>query len=251
MPAVTKKQARLKLQVVANADHSIHAGLVAVEALARRFGLWQKLRACRGLGPRRDRKRGCGPEVTVGQLIYARCSGGGCLSDSEAINDDPLARALFGVGKFADQSQVGERVCDQSGESVAALRGLLHELMAWVWQHTEPWRLLRAGQREVFFDDTQLEVCGAGPYLDAIKAEGWHCTVSYNKGRAAGTAGGDGRFERLGFIACDEDQSDIVRVGKRHHLKGEKEQLFSEVLNGLDPRTGRRARRFRPIRFTT
>ena len=33
MPAITKKQTRPKLQVVANTDHSIHAGLVAVMPL--------------------------------------------------------------------------------------------------------------------------------------------------------------------------------------------------------------------------
>ena len=45
MPAITKKETRLKLQFVANTDHSIHAGLVAVEAMARRFGLWEKVHA--------------------------------------------------------------------------------------------------------------------------------------------------------------------------------------------------------------
>jgi hypothetical protein len=339
MPAITKKETRLKLQFVANTDQSIHAGLVAVEALARRFGLWQKLGACRCLDPRKDRKRGYSPEVIVGQLIYALCSGGGCLSDSEALNEDPLARELFGVGKFADQSQVGEWLREQSEDSVAALRKLLHELVVWVWQQAEPRRLLHAGQREVFFDDTQLEVCGkqfegaainyngelalswqtlwvgplladshvggpgdvsdqllpmlernralwkghaahfyadsgssAGHYLEAIAAEGWHYTVSYNKWtgpleRQAAELPGwawkqsgeachgflrhqpegrqapqlfavsrrrEGLFERYGFIACDEAQNDASLVGERHHLKGEKEQLFSEVLNGLD-----------------
>jgi hypothetical protein len=340
MPAITKKETRLKLQFVANTDHSIHAGLVAVEALARRFGLWDKLRLCRCLDPRTDRRRGYGPEVIVGQLLYALCSGGGCLCDSEALNDDPLARELFGVNKFADQSQVGEWLREQSAESVAALRQLLREFVAWVWQQAEPRRLLHAGQREVFFDDTQLEVSGkhfegaainyngdlalswqtlwvgplladshvgrpqdvsdqlrpmlernrvlwrghpahfyadsgssAGHYLDAIAAEGWHYTVSYNKwtgplertaqalppwawtrvgeehhhallrhqpeGRSApqlfaAARRRDGLFDTFGFIACDESQSDAVRVGERHHLKGEKEQLFSEVLSGLD-----------------
>jgi len=160
MPATTKKDTRLKLQFVANTDHSIHAGLVAVEAMARRFDLWNKLRQLPGLDPRKDQRRGYGPEVIVGQLIYALCSGGGCLSDSEALNDDPLARELFGVGKFADQSQVGQWLREQSEESVAALRRLLHEFVAWVWQQADPRRLLHAGQREVFFDDTQLEVTG-------------------------------------------------------------------------------------------
>lgn len=339
MPTIAKKATRLKLQFVANTDHSIHAGLVAVEALARRFGLWEKIRACGCLDARKDKKRGYGPEVIVGQLIYALCSGGGCLSDSEALNDDPLARELFGVGKFADQSQVGEWLREQSEESVAALRRLLHELVTWVWRQAEPRRLLHCGQREVFFDDTQLEVTGkhfegaainyngelalswqtlwvgplladshvdspkdvsdqllpmlerqrflwkghaahfyadsgssAGDYLNAIAAEGWHYTVSYNKwtgplertaaalpARAWKASGGeqhaflrhqpegrnapqlyavarrrDGLFDTYGFIACDDGQRDAARVGERHHLKGEKEQLFSEVLNGLD-----------------
>ena len=339
MAAITKKDSRLKLQFVVNSDHSIHAGIVAVEAMARRFDLWNKLRKLSCLDPRKDRKRGFGPEVIVGQVIYALCSGGGCLSDSEALNDDPLAREVFGVKKFADQTQVGEWLREQSDESVAALRQLLHEFVAWVWRQADPRRLLHAGQREVFFDDTQLEVSGkkfegaalnyngdlalswqtlwvgpllcdshvgspkdvsdqllpmlgrhralwqgvaahfyadsgssAGVYLNAIAAEGWHYTVSYNKwtGPLERTAQGlpvlawkqngeaqhaflrhqpegrstpqlfavsrrrDGLFDRHGFIACDDAQTDAARVGERHHLKGEKEQLFSEVLNGLD-----------------
>ena len=339
MASITKKETRLKLQFVANTDHSIHAGLVAVEAMARPFGLWEKVRAIKSLDPRKDKKRGYSPEVLIGQLIYALCSGGGCLSDSEALNDDPLARELFGVDKFADQTQVGEWLREQTEESVAALRKLLHEFVAWVWQQAQPRRLLHAGQREVFFDDTQLEVCGqhfegaainyngdlalswqtlwvgpllsdshmanpkdvsdqlrpmlernrslwqgraahfyadsgssAGHYLDAIAAEGWHYTVSYNKwtgplerkaaelpARSWKASGGehhaffrhqpegrsapqlyavarrrDGLFDTYGFIACDDGQSDAALVGERHHLKGEKEQLFGEVLNGLD-----------------
>jgi hypothetical protein len=127
MPVITKKEARLPLQFVANTDHSIHAGLVAVEAMARRFGLWEKVRALKCLDLRRDKKRGYGPEVIIGQLICAPCSGGGCLSDSEALNDDPLARELFGVGKFADQSQVGECLREQTEESEPEHRhGLTH-----------------------------------------------------------------------------------------------------------------------------
>lgn len=339
MPAIIKKETRLKLEFVTNTDHSIHAGLVAVEAMARRFGLWEKVRALKCLDPRKDRKRGYSPEVILGQLIYALCSGGGCLSDSEALNDDPLARELFGVGKFADQSQVGEWLREQTEESVAALRQLLREFVQWVWRQAVPGRLLHAGQREVFFDDTQLEVNGkrfegaainyngelalswqtlwvgpllsdshlgrpgevgdqllpmlernrplwqgkaahfyadsgssAGVFLDAIAAEGWHYTVSYNKwtgplerkagelpasawvqkgeeqhalfrhqpeGRSAPQLYAvarrrDGLFDRLGFIACDESQAKAGLVFERHHLKGEKEQLFHEVLSGLD-----------------
>ena len=339
MPAITKRATRLRLEFVSNTDHTIHAGLVAVEAMARRFGLWEKLQGLRCLDPRKDRKRGYGPEVLVGQLIYALCSGGGCLSDSEALNDDPLARELFGVKKFADQTQVGQWLREQSEESVVGLRKLLQEFVIWVWAQADPRRLLHCGQREVFFDDTQLEVFGkqfegaainyngelalswqtlwvgplltdsqvgppgdvsdqllpmlarnrslwrgraahfyadsgssAGVYLNAIAAEGWQYTVSYNRwvgpleGKAAElpasawTSWGEehyalfryqpeglsapqrfavarrreGLFDTFGFIACDEGQTDAGRVFERHHLKGEKEQLFREVLSGLD-----------------
>ena len=339
MALITKKETRLKLEFIANSDHTIHAGLVVIEAMARRFGLWDKLRAHACLDPRRDKKRGYSPEVIAGQIIYALCSGGGCLSDSEALNDDPLARELFGVDKFADQSQVGEWLRGQSDESVTALREVLHEFVAWVWKHTPSERLLHAGQREVFFDDTQLEVNGkhfegaklnynkdmalswqtlwvgplltdcqmgspgdvsdqllpmikrnrslwkghaahfyadsgssAGKYLDALEAEGWHYTVSYNKWtgplertakeqpasawkqngeehhtflnhqpegcdqahRFAAVKWQEDLFERYGFIACDQKQTDAALTGERHRLKGGKEQLFNEVLNGMD-----------------
>ena len=77
MPAITKKETRLKLQFVANTDHSIHAGLVAVEAMARRFDFWNKVRQVSSLDPRTDKKRGYGPEVIIRQLIYVLCSSGG------------------------------------------------------------------------------------------------------------------------------------------------------------------------------
>ena len=54
---------KLKIQFVANDDASIHAGLPVIDAMARRFGLWQKIRNLRVLDPRRDRARGYSPEV--------------------------------------------------------------------------------------------------------------------------------------------------------------------------------------------
>lgn len=339
MPAITKKESRLRLEFVENKDHSIHSGLVAVEAMAQRFGLWQRIGKLSSLDPRRDKRRGYSPEVIVGQLIYALCTGGGCLSDSEALNEDPLAGKLFGVERFADQSQVGEWLRGQSEQSVEDLRQLLREFVAWVWKEADPRRLLHCGQREVFFDDTQLEVSGkqfegaainyngdlalswqtlwvgpfladshigspkdvsdqlpsmldrnrdlwrgeaahfyadsgssAGVYLNVIHAEGWNYSVSYNRWTSPlerkardlpasewvqrGTESHalfrhqpDGRkepqlyavtrwkadlFEQFGFIACHDGVTDAQKLTERHHLKGEKEQLFSEVLGGLD-----------------
>ena len=256
MAAITKKDTRLKLEFVANTDQSIHAGLVAVEAMARRFDLWNKVRQLSCLDPRTDKKRGYGPEVIVGQLIYALCSGGGCLSESEALNynrDVALSWPTLWVGPWLTDSHVG---------SPADVSDQLRPMLA---RHRSLWK----GKDAHFYADSGSS---AGTYLNAIAAEGWHYTVSYNKwtgplertaqalpplawkesgqghhalmrhqpeGRSAPqlfavSRRRDGLFDRYGFIACDDAQSDAARVGERHHLKGEKEQLFSEVLNGLD-----------------
>lgn len=107
MAAITKNDIRLKQRLVANTDHSIHAGLVPVEAMARRFDLWNKLRKLPCLDPRKDRKRGYGPEVTVGQLIYAPCSGGGCLSDSEPLNAHQILLPDHRAGVCVGEQAVG------------------------------------------------------------------------------------------------------------------------------------------------
>lgn len=92
MPAITQKDRRIKLQVVANKDHSVSGGLVAVAAMAPQFGLWEKLRLNRCLDPQRDRSRGYSAEVIAGQVLYARCSGGTGVVDAERLNDNRLAK---------------------------------------------------------------------------------------------------------------------------------------------------------------
>lgn len=48
MPAIIKKDRRIKLQLVANKDHSLSGGLIAFEAMTQQFGFWQKLWPNRG-----------------------------------------------------------------------------------------------------------------------------------------------------------------------------------------------------------
>ena len=346
MPSIIKQSPRLKLEVHVNHDLSVTGGLIAVEALAQEFGLWSKLAALTGLDPRRDRTRGFGPEVIAGQIIAALCSGGTTLVDSERLNADPLAKHLFGVAKFADESQVGEWLRAQTPASVAAVRALNRELVTWIDGRVDRRRVQHGGQDELFFDDTQLEVSGkqfegakrnyngdvalswqtlwwgpllrdgvlgspgdcsdqlpgllaanrplwkgrrvhvyadsgssAGVYLEALADEGgraqapqWQYTVSYNKWTGplerkaaelpalAWTKVADEEFGflrhqpdgctqpklfacvrrkddllwRYGFVACHEEQRAAAAVFARHHLKGDKERLFSDVLSGLD-----------------
>ena len=352
MPVIAKRTAKLRFEFVAAKKLSTLGGLPALEALAQQFGLWKKLRALPGLDPRTRTTHGYSPELIVAQLLYSFCSGGASLADAERLNDEPLARQLARVARFADQSQLGEWLRGQSDASVAAVWGLIGEFVAWVLDRAASSRWTYAGRAEAFFDDTQIEVHGPsfegakvnyngelalswqtfwfGPflvggelgapgdvsaalpamlrahrplwqnracdfladsgsssaaYLQAIDQAGFtHWSVSYNKWTAvpartatelpdsAWTAASTTRwrdgtevteqhaalrhtpaeseftmtlacarwkkdgelFWRHAFVAHDGQRADPAAVLARHRLKGGKEQLFKEVLRGLD-----------------
>lgn len=352
MPAIRKKASKLRFEFIRDEQQSTLGGLPAVEGLAQQFGLWSKIKQARCLDPRRRQGRGYAPEVVVGQILYALCSGGTGLADTERLNEEGLAKALAGVERFADQTTVGEWLRAQTPESLAVLQQINRQLVQWIMERAKPGRWLQGGQRELFFDDTQIEVYGhnfegakinydghlalswqtlwlgpllldqhldspgdvssqlpqfletnrafwegqaayayadsgssAGPYLDALNQQGFSYSVSYNKWtspleRKAGElpasawttraqvtwADGtvveeqyafakhqpegcsaaqlfaicrwkhwDEMFWRHAFVACESGRSGSAKaVFERHHLKGDKERLFSEVLSGLD-----------------
>ncbi|MBL8128768.1 MAG: transposase [Chloroflexia bacterium] len=72
----------------------------------------------------------------------------------------PLARRLARLDAFADESTLGEWLRAQTPESVRAFWQLIHEFIAWAAHRAAAGRWQHAGRAEVFFDDTQLEVCG-------------------------------------------------------------------------------------------
>ena len=85
MANITKKAPVFDVEVGVAEGLSVHGGLVALDALARQYGLWDKLRAIRGLDPRKDTSHGFSPEVLVAQLVFSLCSGGAGLSDAERL----------------------------------------------------------------------------------------------------------------------------------------------------------------------
>lgn len=352
MPAITKRDRPIHIEFVSNQSASPLGGLPAIEALAQRFGLWKKIKAAASLDPRSRKSRGYGPELIVAQLIYSFCTGGDSLADAEKLKTDPLAKRLAGVKTFADESTLGEWLRAQSPQSVQAIGDIIRQFIDWVIGQAAPGRWLHNGQREVFFDDTELEVSGktfeqarvnyegklalswqvlwVGPflaaqslgghaeasaelvpllesarslwkdkaayfyadsassavkYLEPIAAEEWQWSVSYNKWTSAlerqaqdwpegqwtdrtsiewkhgeklveeftwikhqpqnakepvlfavvRSKGEKELFWRYAFVACDGARSGSPKaVFERHHLKGHKEQLFSETLSGLD-----------------
>jgi hypothetical protein len=352
MPAFAKRDRPIRIEFVANHSASPLGGLPAIEALAQQFGLWKKIKESASLDRRKRKGRGFNPELILAQLIYSFCTGGDSLADAEKLKSDPLAKRLAGAGTFADESTLGEWLRAQDAQSVRALGEINRQLIQWIMGKAAANRWQHLGQREVFFDDTQLEVSGkkfegarlnyegklalswqvlwVGPflaaqslgghaepsselvalmesarslwkdklayfyadsassavkYLEPIAAEAWQWSVSYNKWTAAlerqaeswpeaqwseptvtEWKNGDKVTEqhtwikhqpenasqpilfaavrsksdkdllwRYAFVACDAARAGSPKaVFERHHLKGHKEQLFSEVLSGLD-----------------
>ncbi len=161
MPAIQKKR-RSHVDMILEASESTtaHGGVIAIDALGKDFGLWDKLRACGVMDPRKDRSRGFGPEVIISQLIFSLCSGGISLADAERLSGDQALGRLVGVERMADESTLGEWLRGQSPESLRALWRIIREFVAWVLARAKSGRVRHGGQLEVFFDDTQIEVSG-------------------------------------------------------------------------------------------
>lgn len=160
MPAIHKGSPKIKFQFVAAKRQSVLGGLPAIEALAQQFDLWTKLRRLSAIDPRQRKGSGFGPDAIVAQFLYCFAAGGASLADAERLEADPLARRLARLDAFADESTLGEWLRAQTPESVRAFWQLIHEFIAWAAHRAEAGRWQHAGRAEVFFDDTQLEVCG-------------------------------------------------------------------------------------------
>lgn len=178
MPTVTKRSPRIRFEFVPARKQSTLGGLPALEALAQQFDLWRKVRALPGLDPRTRTSHGYSPELIVAQLLYSFCSGGASLADAERLNDEPLVRQLARVEKFADQTQLGQWLRQQSDASIAALWQLIAEFVQWVIARADAARWTYAGRAEVFFDDTQIEVFGPSFQGAKINYEG-HLALSW------------------------------------------------------------------------
>jgi len=137
-----------------------HGGQIIVDALARDFGLWQKIRALDLLDPRKDKSRGFSPEVLLSQFIFSFCSGGVSLADAGRLGGDKALGQLLGMERWADESTLGEWLRAQNQQSLNVLWTVIREFIAWTLERTKAARVRHGGQLEVFFDDTQIEVSG-------------------------------------------------------------------------------------------
>lgn len=141
-------------------DSTAHGGQLVVDAVAKEFGLWEKLRRSSVLDHRKDKSRGFSPDAIVAQLIFSLCSGGVSLSDAGRLGTDRALGELLGMERWADDTTLGEWLRKQEREAIKTLWSINRELVGWAMKKANPQRVRRNGKVEIFFDDTQIEVGG-------------------------------------------------------------------------------------------
>jgi hypothetical protein len=160
MAAITKRKTKLHLQITHSDQATAHGGQVLVDALCRRAGLWTRIHDEPALEVRKRTGAGFFPVAIVAQFLFAFTSGGASLADAERMGKDRVLMDLLGLHKGADQSTLGEWLRAQTPESVRVLHRINADFVDWSSQQAKPARWLHAGQVEIFFDDTEVEVQG-------------------------------------------------------------------------------------------
>jgi len=160
MPAYTKRKSKFHLHLTNSHHATAHGGQVLVDALCRRFGLWKRLHDEPALEHRKRTGAGFSPVSNVAQLLFTSTSGGASLADAERLAQDRVLLELLGLEKGADQTTLGEWLRAATPETVRALHRLNAEFVDWSRQQAKPGRWLHAGEVELFFDDTEIEVEG-------------------------------------------------------------------------------------------
>ncbi|MGA2245398.1 MAG: transposase [Verrucomicrobiota bacterium] len=160
MPAYTKRKTKLHVQLTNSEQATAHGGQVLVDALCRRFNLWQRLHDEPSLDPRKRTGAGFSPVANIAQILFTLTSGGASLADAERLGQDRVLMKLLGLTKGADQTTLGEWLRAQTKTSVLALHRLNAQWVDWASQQAKPGRWLHGGEAEVFFDDTEIEVDG-------------------------------------------------------------------------------------------
>jgi len=108
-----------------------HGGQVLVDALCRRFGLWERVHKEPKLEVRKRTGAGFSPVGLVAQLLFTFTSGGVSLADAERLGKDGVLLKLLGLAKGADQSTVAEWLRAQNKDRVIALHRINAELVDW------------------------------------------------------------------------------------------------------------------------
>src|SRR3974377_246546 len=94
MPAFTKRKTKLHIQLTNSHHASAHGGQVLVDALCRRFDLWQRVHNEPALEVRKRTGAGFSPVAILAQLLFSFTSGGASLADAQRLG---LGRGLMTI----------------------------------------------------------------------------------------------------------------------------------------------------------
>ena len=164
----TKKDARFQVEFRSSDRATAHGGQLALNALWKHFGLWERVKRARALDPRTHKGKGYDPVVYVAQVLFCLTSGGVSLADAERLDEDGSVKALLGLEKCPDQTALGQwlRQVGAAG-GWEGLRHINRDFVQWTLSQAAPGRYRHNGRVECFFDDTQLEV--NGPSFEGAK----------------------------------------------------------------------------------
>jgi len=155
-----KRKTRYSLELTGKGRSTAHGGQVLIDALCRRFRLWERISRIEKLDPRRRKGAGYDPETLCAQVIFTLSSGGTTLADAERLGQDAILLESVGLEKVADQTTLGEWLRAQTPESLRRLCKLNSDFVTEVLGESKPARVRHGGELEVFFDDTEIEVHG-------------------------------------------------------------------------------------------
>jgi hypothetical protein len=159
-PVFSKTTSHVDIVLQSAENVTAHGGAVIIDALARDFGLWERIKALNLLDHRTDKSRGFSPEVFVAQIVLSFCTGGINIEDAGRLAADTALGQLVGLPRMADASTINLWLNRQTREGSDALWSIIREFVQWVLARAPKERFLHKGKLDVFFDDTQIEVEG-------------------------------------------------------------------------------------------
>ncbi len=155
-----KRKTRYEVEVSGNGRVTAHGGVLLIDQMARELGLWKKISGLGAIDRRKRQGAGYDPLAIVSQLIFALAGGGCSLADAERLGDDPVLLESVGLAKAADQTTLGEWLRSATREGIQAMCAANSWLAGEIAARCPRNRLLHAGEVELWFDDTEIEVYG-------------------------------------------------------------------------------------------
>jgi hypothetical protein len=175
-----KKKSGYAVRIGRKGNATAYGGQLIVDAMCRRFRIWEKIAKSRKLGACTDKAFGFTPEALAAQVIFTFTRGGVSLSHLAGVQTDPVMLKAVGLARAADTDTVARWLGDQTPESVAELRAVNAALVEAVMAEADPARFHNSKNiLRIVYEDHQIRSDTwefEGMRLDA---RGFHVLTQY------------------------------------------------------------------------